>query len=153
MTTDSQDGSTVLFHNIVAPYRNKLFEEISDSINLTVYFSKSNNKDRYWESSPENYNYKSRMLKGFEIGPFIINPFLWIHLLRDDPETVIAVETLQTVVSTFMLVILTKLTGSSLVLWSGVFEDEYKYKRSPEMIHNIDNAVIRNTILSIFRIC
>lgn len=142
--------STLVFHNIVAPYRNKLFEELAKNVEVDVYFSKSNNENRNWDASPSNYNYQSRILYHFEIGPFVVNPLLLYHLYSDNPDTIIAAETLQTVLSTFLLLLFSKLTGKSFILWSGVFSDENKNKRLPAQIHDISNRFLRKSILTMY---
>ncbi|TVT94418.1 glycosyltransferase family 4 protein [Haloferax volcanii] len=141
-----------IYQNIIAPYRKPLFENLGESVDLTVYYSKSNNKDRNWNTSNKGQGYTSEVLNYIEIGPFIINYSLLKTVWKDDTDVIIATDTLQTVFTTVFLALYCSLGQTKFILWSEVFEDDHKFKRLPSMIHSIKNHRLRWVGLVFFKL-
>lgn len=91
----------MILHNIISPYRNPLFEELSKKYDLTVYFCKENDKERKWSTKLEGYSFKYKILPHKQIGPFVINPTLTkelkendfdIYILGENPENYFSIK-------------------------------------------------------------
>ncbi|MGY4884321.1 MAG: glycosyltransferase [Nanobdellota archaeon] len=83
----------MVLHNIISPYRNPLFEELSKKYDLTVYFCKENDKERKWSTKLEGYSFKYKILPHKQLGPFVINPTLKKELKENDFDIYILFET------------------------------------------------------------
>ncbi len=97
----SKKKKVLLLHNIISPYRNPLFEELSKKYDLTVYFCKENDLDRKWSTKLDGYTFKYKILAHKQIGPFVINPKIKkelketefdIYILFENPENTFTIK-------------------------------------------------------------
>jgi glycosyltransferase involved in cell wall biosynthesis len=82
----------MILHNIISPYRNPLFEELSKKYDLTVYFCKENDRERKWSTKLDGYSFKYKILSHKQIGPFVINSNLKKELKENDFDVYIIAE-------------------------------------------------------------
>jgi len=127
----------LLLHNIIAPYRLPLFQELAKKLDLEVKFCKSGRKDRLWKPSLVNYSFKYEVLKSISIGPFVINYTLPFKLLLNRYQVYIVALTLRDIFSVLTVLFTAKLLGRPFVVWSGFIESSYaKYIIDPKYKDN-----------------
>src|ERR1035437_1706271 len=107
-----------ILHNIISPYRQPLFEELSKKYDLRVYFCKANAKDRIWKTSLKNYTFKYKILSSLGIGPLIFNFSLLNELFKDQPDCFIVVENPENAISILTIFVIAKINKSKIILWS-----------------------------------
>ena len=117
----------LLLHNVVAPYRLPVFEEISRQLDLTVYFCKTITADRYWDPSLDGYTFNRRVLPDFAVGPFFLNPTLVKHLLRERYDVYLVGDFPEMAFATFITIAVAKLRRKPVVLWSETVDHEVNY--------------------------
>src|SRR6056297_3102534 len=82
----------LLVHNEASPYRLPLFEELSREIDLTVYFCREKSSHREWNTSPEDYGFRTILGKGAGLGSVRSFFQLWRLVSREDFELLIVGE-------------------------------------------------------------
>ncbi len=115
-----------LIHNIISPYRQPLFESLSNenSVDLYVYYCAKSHKNRKWNSSINN-NYKNEVLGGITL-PFSnelyyhINPSIIYKLLKEKFDIIIIGGSTDFTMQVAFLI--SKLTKTPIILWSEGFE-------------------------------
>jgi len=128
--------SITLIHNAISPYRNSLFEQLNKSFDLNVYFCIDKEGNRLWETSIDKYTFDSRILKSIRLGPFVLNYLLPIQLLTSDQDAYVVVDTMSTIITTFLTLLIAKVQKKPFILWSGAMKTPHSYERLPELIHN-----------------
>lgn len=124
MTNDKP--KVFLLHNIPAPYRLPLFEELSKRVDLEVCFCRENEKGRLWKINLDKYSFKRKFLKGFTIGPFVFNFTLPWELFKKRPDVYLVGENgFETMFSIFWVFLASKLFKKPLIVWSGKLETEW----------------------------
>ena len=63
-----------IVHNTIAPYRHPLFERLSETVDLTVYYCSMKHTSRNWDLWPRNYNYRYKILPRIPIRELSLNP-------------------------------------------------------------------------------
>lgn len=120
----------LLLHGEMSPYRLPLFESLAEKVDLDVYECQHRSGRRRWSISPDEYSFKSRLLKFFRMGPFIINYSLPFGLLSRRYEVYILGEDARIVFSECLVFMLAKLFRRPVIIWSGtterVFYEKYK---------------------------
>lgn len=137
-----------LIHNIVAPYRQPLFESLSNHelIDLSVYFCSKSHKYRKWDAEAWD-SYKNEIMKGFNLSlsnkefTYHINPSIVSILTREKYDVVIIGGATD---FTMELAFITcKLLKIPVILWSEGFEGVQSILG--KIISPISNYIIRNT--------
>lgn len=116
---------TLVIHNIPAPYRLPLFEELDDETDLKILFHKGEDETRKWNPSLEDYSFDYDILPVIDLKALWINYTIPFRILEEDPDRIIIGEYFFNLPSILSAVLHSKLKGSELVLWSGVLETEY----------------------------
>lgn len=124
----------LLLHNVVAPYRLPLFEELGSGFELEVFFCKTGTKDRKWKGSLENYSFKNRVLPEFDLGPFFVNYTLPFELLTRRYDLYLAGENPENVLSTFAVLLFARLFGKPIVIWSEAINTDYSRKEATKTV-------------------
>lgn len=121
----------VLFlHNIVAPYRLPVFEELAKKIDLKVFFSKKTYKERLWKIDLSKYSFKREILKNFTIGPFVFNFTLPIKLLKNRPDVYIVGEIgFRTIFSIIWVFFASRLFKKPLIICSSQIDSDWNNQR------------------------
>lgn len=132
----SDQPNVALVHNVISPYRSDLFEELSEQVDLRVYFCFEEESNRLWETSLADYSFDARILKHLSVGPFVLNYLLPVRLWRRDADVYMAVDTFATIFTTFLTLLIAKIRDRPFVLWSGVIHTPYTYERLPELLHS-----------------
>lgn len=121
-----------IVHNIIPPYRVKLFESLSKhpDVELTVYYCSSTHKMRQWEIVEATYDHK--VLPGFavDIGPIAnhVNPSIISTIERERFDVVIIGGHTDTTMQLALLAC--RLTGTPIILWTeGIKEAELSVGR------------------------
>ncbi|MBB4638121.1 glycosyltransferase [Longimicrobium terrae] len=120
-------GRVVLYHNVVAPYRHALFQELARRMALDVWFSVRTTRDRKWSTRvPAGYDH--RFLDGWSVygfnRPLIFCPGLIRDLRRARPQAVIAVLTRSNAVDVLRICRWGRRAGVPVVLWIGAVEPD-----------------------------
>jgi len=83
----------ILIHNVIAPYRHPLFEELSKKVNLMVYYCSIKENLRKWELWPRKYDYRYKVLPKIfiktSIGELSLNPSILKEVIRNKPNVMI----------------------------------------------------------------
>lgn len=118
---------TVLYHNIVAPYRHALFEELAKVADLEVWYSTLITRDRNW-STVIPPTYRHRVLRShvaYALGrPLIYCPDLIGDLERERPNAVVAVLTRSNAGDVIRICRFGRRSGVPVVLWVGAIEKD-----------------------------
>jgi glycosyltransferase involved in cell wall biosynthesis len=113
---------TLLFHNIVAPYRHALFAELATRVELEVWYSTLRTRDRAWSTQvPAGYPYVDlRGLTLYALGrPLTVCPGLIRRVRKHRPDVVIAVLTRQNAIDVRRLARWCRAAGARFVPWVG----------------------------------
>lgn len=113
-----------ILHNIISPYRQPLFEELSKKFDLRVYFCKANTKDRLWNTSLKNYTFKYKILSSLNIGPLVINFSLLRELFKNKSDCFIVAESPENSISILTIFAIAKIYKNKIILWSERIDDE-----------------------------
>lgn len=107
-----------MYHNIVAPHRVPLFEELSKNIDLTVYFGKKGHNYRKWNVK-KNPDFQYEVLKNVGTLPmlFVVNPLLPLKLLKKRYDAYIGADA--NLLGTQITFIISKLLKKPFILWIG----------------------------------
>lgn len=116
-----------LLHNVIAPYRLPVFEEIAKIADIDVYFCITKTADRHWSTSLDGYKFKHKVLPNFLIGPFFLNPTLLWHLLTNTYDIYLVGDFPEAVSSTFIAIMVAKLRRKPVVLWSETQDNNVIY--------------------------
>ena len=121
-----RNTKVLLLHNIPAPYRLPLFEQVAKKVDLQVFFCKKSHKRRLWETNFSKYNFKRKILKNFSLRPFVFNFTLPWELLKNKSDIYLVGENgFETMFSIFWVFLVSKIYKKSLIIWSGKFETEW----------------------------
>lgn len=116
-----------LLHNVVAPYRLPIFEEISRHLDLDVAFCKTITADRKWDATLDGYTFNAHILPDFAVGPFFINPTLLWRLLRKRYDVYLVGDFPEMAFATFVTIAVAKFWRKPVVLWSETIDHEVIY--------------------------
>ena len=141
-----RETAVAIIHNTISPYRNDLFERISEHVDLMVYFCFEEESDRLWDTSLEGYTFDRHLLRSANVGPFVLNYLLPIRILLSDRDAYVAVDTFSTIVTTFLTLLVSKIRHKPFVLWSGAMKTPTSYERLPELIHNASTGPVLKRI-------
>ena len=119
--------------NIISPYRLPLFEKLNEDYEVEVWFHRENSDERKWETELENYNFDSKILKNFQIGPITYNPGFFLKLLQKDFDVYLINENPSTFLSSFAVLAVAKLKKKPVIIWSETIDTE-KSKELPETL-------------------
>ena len=82
-----------VIHNTIAPYRHPLFEGLSKSTDLIVYYCSVKHSSCEWDLWPRKYNYKYKVLPGISIKILTeelrFNPSMLKEILKSRPNIII----------------------------------------------------------------
>lgn len=117
-----------VYHNVVAPYRIPLFEELSKKVDLTVYFGKSKFEIRRWDVKHDR-TFGYEILR--DIGEFYllstINPTLPWRLLRNRFDVYVGADA--TLFGTQVAFLVSKFLRRPFILWT----EERDYSREERL--------------------
>ena len=138
-----------LLHNVISPERLPIFEALSRKVDLDVYFCTIQSK--YRRSKAEllkKYSFSSNILKSIVLNlgdkhPLVISYNLLFKLLFKPYDYYIVCENLPIMLTTVIILLVTRLFGKPFILWSGVIEHNYKetWQKNP----------IKNLLVKIYR--
>lgn len=116
----------LLLHNQISPYRLPIFERLNEKFEVTVLFCEPRSPDRLWETEViKRFNFQWRILKGKRIGKIILNnPIEIIEELKNSDVVVIA-ETVETIPSTVLALILSRVLKKKVILWTERIESPW----------------------------
>lgn len=109
----------LLVHNIVAPYRLPLFEQLGKLHDLTVFFCSFKTKDRKWQVEQTNASYQSVLLPSRTLGPFVFNFSALKYLRQQQFDVLIVIDNEENCFTNLLAVWLAKWRKKPYVLWSG----------------------------------
>jgi len=130
-----------LLHNIVAPYRNDLFEALNRKVDLFVYFCEEKTKDRIWDTSLQGYSFKRKIGCSFQVGPFLINWDLLKELTSKKYEIFISGIGVRTLFSSITVFVYAKIYRRPFIFWVEFIETPYfkTYKPFKKILNDIFN--------------
>lgn len=120
-----------LLHCEISPYRLPLFESLSNLVDLHVYYCRTKATYRKWDIQLDKYSFKRKVHKGINLGPFVINPTILFNVLFGNYDVYILGEDPRIFFSKCIVVFIAKLLRKTVILWSGMVENNYYkgYKR------------------------
>src|ERR1700683_648788 len=131
-----------LMHNIAAPYRLPVFEEISRHTRLDVVFARFRPGDRKWAVALNGFSYRHVVLPGFTIGPLVVNPTLLWEMLRRRYDVYLVGDFPELMFATFTAILVAKLRRKPVVLWSETTGHEVIY-----FPHLVTSKKLRHRVL------
>ena len=134
-----------LLHNMIAPYRLPVFEEINKKFDLTVYFCYRKSKDRLWDTSLKGYRFKSYILPHIKLGPFILNYNLFFKLLLSHYDVyIVCKNAYETLFSVLVVLIIARAFKKPLFIWSEHIITEFSKKElESSLLKKIGNKVLK----------
>ena len=114
-----------LLHSGASPYRLPLFESLSKEVNLEVFYCNYRAVRRRWSIPLSECSFKYRVLKCFNLGPFMINPTLPVDMLLNRHDVYILGEDQRIFFSELIGFLMAKLFGKPIIIWSGFTEKNY----------------------------
>jgi glycosyltransferase involved in cell wall biosynthesis len=134
----SNKKKVIVIQGTQAPYRFPVFNELTKTkkLDLQVWFmSKGGIKNRTWGTKPlKKCHFKYKFLYGWvwnfglkDNFPFWVNPFIYIPLLKEDPDMVIMLG--WDSFTSFIVHLFCKIFGVKFVLWSGSTANEKSWRR------------------------
>lgn len=119
-----------ILHNTPAPYRLPLFQELTKHADIEVYFCKPRQKSRLWQTSLETAGFRWKVAKSLALGPFLLNTIFLEKGCRCMPDAYLVGEnSYETLFPILCLLLASKLKGTPLIVWSGVFLDEWAQQK------------------------
>jgi glycosyltransferase involved in cell wall biosynthesis len=84
---------TAIIHNTISPYRHPLFEELSKSLDLVVYYCSVMHSSRKWDLWPRDYGYKYKVLPRIpfktRLGDLSLNPSIVREIAGHKPQVIV----------------------------------------------------------------
>lgn len=121
-----------LLHNIIAPYKLPLFEELAKEWDLEVEFCKGMRKDRLWKTTLSDYSFKHEVLRDISIGPVSLGPFVINYTLpfklllnRYDVYIFGITFSLSDILSAPVTLFIAKLLRTPFIAWSEYTDVDY----------------------------
>jgi glycosyltransferase involved in cell wall biosynthesis len=112
-----------LIHNMIAPYRLELFEELAEEVNLRVLFTQGAGKDRLWEAGLEGHTFDARSLPSRMLGPVAYNRGGLRRLRRSRFDALVTNTDPDTAPLSLTGLLLARLRRRPVVVWSEVTVD------------------------------
>ena len=155
--TRAQLPKACLIHNIISPYRLTVYEEVNNSINLTVLFCTPITKDRAWTYDLSAYTFQYKILKGFSIGPIIFNTNALRILLRTRFDVVMANSDPDIAPTAMLAFVIAKLRGKKILQWSLVTDENIHFfpaiAYSKKLMRRLLRKVISELVMLYREIC
>jgi len=80
-------------HNTIAPYRHPLFEKLSQTTDLIVYYCSLKHSSRKWDLWPRKYDYKYKILPRIPFktpfSDYSLNPSIVKEIIENKPHVII----------------------------------------------------------------
>lgn len=129
----------MILHNVISPYRNPLFEELSKKYDLTVYFCKEKDKERKWSTKLKGYSFKYNILPHKNIGPFVLNPTIKKELKKENFDVYILADNLENYFSERDCKNIAEKNKIKLIIWNEKLRRDYSPTKSkfPKGIKNL----------------
>lgn len=127
----------LLLHNIIVPYRLALFEELSKSVNLCVFFCRRTRQDRLWDTSLDGYRFCCHILKGITLplwGGLVMNYTLPLRLLREKYDLYVIGENWRNIFSILTVLLICKLRRKPFIVWSGAIQRSWYGDRNADTL-------------------
>jgi len=114
-------------HNIVAPYRHPIFEEISQDprFDVIVYYCSKRYPGRAWDLFPRKYEYKSRFLSGATMKGLFVNPGIIFEIIRNRFDAIVVGEWMY--VTMQMAFVMGKLLNLPVILWTECMVEPWSF--------------------------
>jgi glycosyltransferase involved in cell wall biosynthesis len=113
-----------LLHNQIAPYRLPVFAELDKQVDTEVLFCRGRTRDRRWSTDIGGYAFRWAVLASVGVGPFVVNPGLLLRLIRGRHDVYLVGDFPETLLSTFTAILVAKLRGKPIVLWSETLDNQ-----------------------------
>jgi len=121
----------LILHNIIAPYRIPLFNRLNEKYQITVYFCKTKTKERKWNHSNKDFNFKFKILPVFDIGPFFFNYTIFFEMMKNKYDIYLVSDDYPIVLSTLITYFFSKIYKKKFIIWSESIDNRYiKNKKS-----------------------
>lgn len=115
-----------LLHNIPAPYRLPLFQELARRLDLHVFFCRGTTEGRLWKTDLDRYSFKRKILRNFTLGPFVFSFTIIRHLSQIEVDVYLVGENgLETMIPILWVFLASKLFRKPLIVWSGKFDTKW----------------------------
>jgi len=116
----------LVLHNQISPYRLPIFEKLNEKFEVTVLFCEPRSPDRLWETEViKEFNFHWRVLRGKRIGRIILNNPIEIVRELKDSDVVIIAEIVENTPSTVLTIILSRILGKEIILWTERIESPW----------------------------
>lgn len=117
----------MILQNMISPYRNPLFEELSKKYDLTIYFCKEIDKKRVWSTNLKDYSFKYKILPHINIGNFVFNYSLMYELQKQNYDAYLCGGDPESFLQGWRLLSFCNSSKIPFVFWSGNTIGSVKY--------------------------
>jgi glycosyltransferase involved in cell wall biosynthesis len=118
---------TCLFTNLPAPYRLPVFEQMGQTLDLKVYFSRGQADDRFWPVAMSAQPSDFQILSHRRLGPLVANPDLAALLDAHSYDVYVIGENLLTLPSMLIMLRAAKRRGRPVLIWSEGVDSSYTH--------------------------
>jgi len=120
----------IIIHNQISPYRLPIFEEINKRYEVKVLFCEPRAPDRLWKIDLINrYRFKWKVLRGKRRGRIILNDPIEVAKELKGTDIVIVSENVENIPTVILTLIISKLTGKQVVIWTERIESPWIKKK------------------------
>lgn len=113
----------LFIHNIIAPYRTPLFDELSMRHEIIVLYLKRRELRRRWQQDEKSLGHPSIFLKGAEIFGFYVHFHIVSIIFRERPKAVIVLDEDKNLLNLFLLLFFKPFLRFKIITWTGLYKD------------------------------
>lgn len=140
----------LLIHNIIAPYRLPLFQELSNKCDLTVLFCRKNDKTRLWDISLSDYTFKFQIMNELGLFPLYTNYGILYHLMVNKFDVIILADPNEAAFSVITSLLFAKILKKPVIIWAGQTDREIyffpKLKDSTKIFFKSTYTILKSFI-------
>lgn len=121
----SGDESIGVVTNLPAPYRLPVFEQLSSTFDMTVYFCMRQKENRHWDPNLSEYSEWYEFLPRWQFGPLSINPTVYEQIVEGRYDAVLIADNANTIPATVAAYAAARRIDSAFGIWTEGIDTEY----------------------------
>ena len=112
----------VFIHNIIAPYRTPLFDEIAKKRSIHILYVTKNDSNRRWSQESKFLDHPHSFLFGFSFFRLKLSPFLFFNLIRLRPTRIVCLDDDPNFLNFCLALIYCRIVNIPFVSWFGMYK-------------------------------
>lgn len=125
-----KNKSICVITNIPAPYRLPVFESLSSTFDMTVYFCMRHKTDRHWNPKLSEYGEWFEVLPRWQLGPLSINPSVYWEVVNAQYDAVLAADNGSTIPTTVAAYAAARRINSKFGIWTEGIDTEFYHDQA-----------------------